>query len=193
MAPNGLLLLAGSVRAHSLNRKLIDCAARRAESLHIPFTKLSLADYPLPIVDLEMDTGNRPAEADALQQAFAAHSAVIIASPEHNGSTTAILKNAIDWISRPGAGQNPQTLIAFRDKAFGLMSASPSPFGGLRGLSHLRDILSLLQGVVIPEQLSVPGGAKGFAEEAMADPVTDRLLTMIIQSAVRLGRKLSSA
>jgi chromate reductase, NAD(P)H dehydrogenase (quinone) len=68
-----------------------------------------------------------------LKQLFIDHDGLLIASPEYNSSITAVLKNAIDWVSRPAPGE--PSLVAFRSKVATLMSASPGTLGGLRGWS----------------------------------------------------------
>src|SRR3546814_5432594 len=81
---------------------------------------------------------------------------LLFVSPEYNGSLPPLLKNAIDWASRPTGDEGLVALTAYRGKAAAVMSASISPFGGLRGLMHLRQILSTIQMLVIPEQVVVP-------------------------------------
>jgi hypothetical protein len=71
------------------------------------------------------------------------HDGFLISSPEYNSSISAVLKNAIDWVSRPVPGEPP--LVAFRGKVARLMSASPGGLGGLRGLVHLRSILGNIE------------------------------------------------
>ena len=82
------------------------------------------------------------------------HDGFLIASPEYNSSITAVLKNAIDWVSRPVP--NEPSLLAFKGKTAVLMSASPGNLGGLRGLVHLRAILGNIGVMVLPDQTAVP-------------------------------------
>ena len=91
------------------------------------------------------------------------HDGFLIASPEYNASVTPVLKNAIDWASRPIKGKG--TPSPFKGKVAALMSASPGSLGGLRGLSHLRAILENLGVLVIPEQVAVPSSHKAFDED----------------------------
>lgn len=177
-----LLLLAGGIRSGSLNEKLIGCAAQAAGARGLPTTRLSLADYRLPLFGAEALSIDEVPEAMALKAMFSRHDAVIIASPEHNGSVTAMLKNAIDWISCPAKGEAAQTYGAFRRKPFALLSASSSPFGGLRGLSQLRHILTSVQAWVVPEQLSVPYAHRAFDTAGnLADPLLRRLLDDLVE------------
>lgn len=190
MAQAEVLLLAGGTRSGSLNEKLIGCAMRVVRDHGLGATRLSLADYRLPLFGDEASSVTEVPAAIALKAMFARHDAVIVASPEHNGSVTAMLKNAIDWISCPSEGEAPQAYNAFRRKAFGMVSASSSPFGGLRGLSQLRHILTTVQALVVPEQLSVPNAHRAFdAAGNLADPLLARLLAELVQSVAEVARR----
>lgn len=188
-ARGDLLLMAGGIRSGSLNERLIGCAAGIANDLGLRTTRLSLSDYALPLFGAEALTIDEVPEALALKAMFRSHGGVILASPEHNGSVTAMLKNAIDWMSCPSRGEAPQTYGAFRRKAFGLVSASSSPFGGLRGLSQLRHILTTVQALVVPEQLSVPHAHRAFdARGRLADPMLAGLLADLVRSVMEVAR-----
>ena len=95
-----------------------------------------------------------------LKKLFIEHHGFLISSPEYNSSISAVLKNAIDWISRPVAGEAP--LAAFQFKAAALMSASPGALGGLRGLVHLRSILGNIGVLVLPTQVAISKGFEAF-------------------------------
>lgn len=185
-----LLLLAGGIRTGSLNEKLIGCAAQAAGEHGLRATRLSLADYRLPLFGAEALAIDDVPEAMALKAMFSRHDAVIIASPEHNGSVTAMLKNALDWISCPGEGEAAQAYGAFCRKPFALLSASSSPFGGLRGLSQLRHILTSVKAWVVPEQLSVPYAHRAFdAADNLADPFLQMLLDELIEAVAVAVRR----
>lgn len=187
-----LLMLAGGVRSGSLNEKLIGYASCVAGEMGISTTRLSLSDYPLPLVEADARSIDQVSQALALKAVFQRHCAVIIASPEHNGSVTAILKNALDWISCPSEGEMANAYTAFRRKAFGLLSASSSPFGGLRGLSQLRHILTTMQALVVPEQLSLPHAHRAFDDVgALSDPLLRRILTDLVSSVIEVARRQS--
>lgn len=190
MERSELLLLAGGIRQGSLNEKLIGCAAAAAGERGLRTTRLSLADYRLPLFGADALSIDEVPEAMALKAMFSRHDAVIIASPEHNGSVTAMLKNALDWISCPGEGEAPQTYDAFRRKSFALLSASSSPFGGLRGLSQLRHILTTVKAWVVPEQLSVPYAHLAFdAADKLADPLLRALLDELVEAVAAAVRR----
>ena len=187
---NGVLLVSGSVRTGSYNQRLLDIAERVSGAMAIPVTRISLRDYPLPIYDLEAESGSFPGAAHSLKAEFQRHTAILIASPEHNASVSVLLKNAIDWISRPTGDEPPLALSAFRGKAFGLMSASPGPFGGLRGLTHLRQILTALQGVVVPEQLAIPSAHSAFDADGLTDPLATTIHEMVVEATTRMATRL---
>ena len=198
-----VLVFAGSTRTDSVNRKLAKIAAQQLERAGIPATLAELRDYPMPLYegDREAEEG-APAEVIAFQELMRAHEALVIASPEFNGSFSALLKNLVDWVSRPVAGEGPTAL--FRGKTAALLSASPSRSGGERGLRHLRELLEMIGVTVIPRQLAVRKADDAFTEESELareeDQVNLRLVLDELRSALvaradggvgsqRLGKK----
>ncbi|HEX8203130.1 MAG TPA: NAD(P)H-dependent oxidoreductase [Isosphaeraceae bacterium] len=165
-----ILALAGSTRRDSFNKRLARIAARGAEAAGAEVTVLDLRDVPLPLFDEDLEREQGPPEpATRLKALLVGHDGLLVASPEYNSSITAVLKNAIDWASRPAPGEPP--LVAFRGKVAALLSASPGALGGLRGLVHLRSILGNIGVVVLPDQVAVPRAFEAFAEDgSLADP-----------------------
>lgn len=156
-----ILAFAGSMRKDSFNKKLVRIAAAGARSVGAEVTLLDLRDLPLPLYDgdLEADEG-LPPNAKKLKEAFLAHDGLLIASPENNSSISAVLKNVIDWVSRPMPSEG--SLASFNGKVAALMSASPGALGGLRGLVHLRAILGNIKVLVIPDQVAVAKADEAF-------------------------------
>jgi NAD(P)H-dependent FMN reductase len=149
-----LLAFAGSLRQGSYNRRLIHVLAQGAREAGAEVTLLELRDYPLPIYDGDIEAAGMPPQARELQALMAGHDGLLISTPEYNGSMPALVKNTLDWISRPtDAGGSGVAL--FRDKVAGIVSASPGPLGGLRSLLVLRDALSKLGLLVVPQQMAV--------------------------------------
>ncbi|BAZ48580.1 NADPH-dependent FMN reductase [Nostoc sp. NIES-4103] len=156
-----ILAFAGSTRIDSYNKKLVKIAAAGAIAAEVEVTYLDLRDLPLPLFDEDLEAQEGlPANAVAFKDLLISHQGLLIASPEYNGSLTGVLKNAIDWASRPSANEPP--LAAFADKVAAIMSASPGGLGGLRGLSHLRNILESLGVLVLPHQVAVPKAYEAF-------------------------------
>ena len=127
------------------------------EALHEAGAEATLADlreFPMPIYDGDLEAGEGlPPAARALKELARRHDGFAIASPEYNGSFPALLKNALDWISRPEPGERP--LEVFRGKVAAIVSASPGPGGGRRGLRHLRELLEMMNVRVIPQELAI--------------------------------------
>ncbi len=134
-----ILAFAGSTREGSFNKSLVRIAAEGARQAGADVTTIDLKDFPLPLFDqdLEVESG-KPEAAKKLKTLMIEHDGFLIAAPEYNSSITAVLKNAIDWVSRPDEGEDAMALKAFRGKVVTLMSASPGGLGGLRGLVHFR-------------------------------------------------------
>ncbi|HKQ49446.1 MAG TPA: NAD(P)H-dependent oxidoreductase [Phycisphaerae bacterium] len=160
-SPPRILAFAGSTRKDSFNKKLVKIAAEAARSAGAEVTVIDLRDLPLPLYDGDLEAAEGlPANAKKLKDMFLAHQGLLISSPEYNSSISGVLKNAIDWVSRPAPGEG--SLACFEGKVAALMSASPGALGGLRGLVHLRAILGNIKVLVIPEQVAVSKAIDAF-------------------------------
>ncbi len=165
-----ILALAGSLRRDSFNKKLVAIAAHGARQAGAEVTLIDLKDFPLPLFDQDLEAERGMPESGArLKKLFIDHDGLLISSPEYNSSLTAVLKNTIDWVSRPAPGEAP--LVAFKGKVAALMSASPGALGGLRGLVHVRSILGNLGVIVLPDQIAVAKAHEAFGPDgALNDP-----------------------
>lgn len=160
-----ILAFAGSSRQGSYNKKLVKAAAQGATAAGADVTFLDLRDLPLPIYDGDLeDKEGLPANAKKLKELLIAHDGFLIASPEYNSSISGLLKNAIDWASRPETDDEPP-LVCFKGKVAVLMSASPGNLGGLRGLVTVRSILGNIGTLVLPDQLAVSKAHEAFADD----------------------------
>ena len=187
-----LLVFAGSVRRDSFNARLARFAAREAEAAGAETTLLDLADFGLPLYngDLEADEG-LPAGAVRLKELFLAHDGFLIASPEYNGSLSPLLKNTIDWVSRPVAGQ--PRLVWFAGKVAGLMAASPGTLGGTRGLVHVRQILSGIGVIVGPTQLAIAEAGSAFDDDGRLPEVPHGgAVRRVVRETAQLAAKLNA-
>lgn len=152
-----ILCFAGSARKESLNKALASFLSEKLnERSGVDSQFIDLADYEMPIYngDLEAECG-LPESAVKLKQLFRNSDALLIACPEYNSSVTPLLKNTLDWVSRPGSKDEPR-LSAYQGKKAALVAASPGALGGLRGLGPVRSILSNIGVWVCPTQLAVP-------------------------------------
>jgi len=156
-----ILAFAGSTRKESFNKKLVKIAAEGARSAGAEVTYVDLRDLPMPLYDGDLETEQGiPENAKKLKELMVAHDGFLISAPEYNSSITGVLKNTIDWTSRPVTNEPP--LACFAGKVVSLMSASPGALGGLRGLVTVRSILSNIRVIVLPDQVAVPKAHEAF-------------------------------
>ena len=163
-----ILVIPGSLRTGSHNARLAAAAAHELAQAGAEVTRISLGDFPLPIYDGDLQAKSGvPKNAVNLKRMMSAHHGVLIVTPEYNSSVPALLKNAIDWVSRVHELHEARGQV-FRDRAFAIAAASGNRLGGTRALAALRLILSACQAPVIPSQIAL-----SFANEAYDD--MDRL------------------
>lgn len=188
-----IAVIVGSTREGSFNRMLGDLAAASLTAQGASVTRVDLATFDLPLYSAALEANDFPSDARRLKDIFAAQDGLLFVSPEYNGSLSPLLKNAIDWASRPTGGEGLVALTAYRGKAAAIMSASISPFGGLRGLMHLRQILSTIQMLVVPEQVVVPNAHAAFAEDgSLKDALPASLVEMTAGRLIAVARALSA-
>ena len=188
-----LLAFAGSARTGSFNQRLVDVAAAKAEALGAQVTSVKLADFDLPLFNEDLEKPSPPAGAAQWRKALIDHDGFLIACPEYNGSITPLLKNAIDWATRPEEGVAP--LAAFQGKTATLLATSPGALGGIRGLAHVRTILSGIGTIVLPTQVAVGGAHQAFSEDgqSLANERTEAMLQAAIEQCVQRTAALASA
>lgn len=192
MKPPRLLIFAGSARRDSINKKLAAAAARQAEALGAEVDLVDLADYPMPLYDGDLEAEGFPPLVSAFRERMIAADGFLIASPEYNGSLTPLLKNTIDWVSRPQEGV-AEGLVAYRGKVAALVATSPGALGGLRGLGHLRTILAGIGTHVIPGDVAIGSGFQAFDEEgALMDEGAAARLRATMEALVRTAGALRS-
>jgi len=163
-----ILVIPGSLRTGSLNARLAATAAREFTQAGADVTRISLADFPLPIYDGDLQgKSGVPKNAVNLKRMMSAHHGVLIVTPEYNSSVPPLVKNIIDWVSRVQDPQESRGQV-FRERPFAIASASEGRLGGTRALAALRLILSACHATVVPNQLAL-----SFASEAYDD--MDRL------------------
>jgi NAD(P)H-dependent FMN reductase len=186
MNPTKILVLAGSTRQASTNRMLARDAAESLRNAGLEAIFADLRDYPMPLYDgdLEAASGLPPA-AKTLKDLAREAEAIVIASPEYNGSYSAVLKNAIDWISRPEEGEGP--VEVFRGKPAAILSASPGPGGGRRVLKQLRTLLEGIRMTVVPHEVSIARADDAFDAEGRLKRPAD------IESLKRVTEELAES
>jgi NAD(P)H-dependent FMN reductase len=193
MAAPKILVIPGSLRIASYNGKLAALAAKELALADADVTRISLEDYPLPLFDAEMTAEvATPHNAVRLRRMMEAHQGVFMTSPEFSASVTPLIKNTIDWLSRPRARGEPPYEI-FKDRVFAIGAASAGGDGGVRSLMALRQILELGCGaLVIPEQISVTNAGEAFDEmDGLKDPNLAASLRALARRLVDLVRAMA--
>jgi NAD(P)H-dependent FMN reductase len=156
-----ILVIPGSLRTGSLNAKLAAAAVDELVRAEASVTRLSLGDFPLPIYDGDLESKSGvPKNAVNLKRMIGCHDGVLLVTPEYNSSLPALLKNAIDWVSRVQDAHETKGQV-FRERPFAIAAASAGRLGGTRCLAALRLILSACRATVIPNQLAL-----SFADQA---------------------------
>ena len=188
-----ILALSGSPRKLSFNRRVLQTAMRGAEKAGAEVTLVDLRGLPMPIYSPD-DEDLNGIEENALkfQKLLSEHDGFLIASPEYNGSLPGILKNAIDWASRPSETY-PRSKI-FQGKFAAILTASPGSFGGVRSLSHLRGVLMSVGVNVLSAEVAVSFVSNKFDGdgEEMTDEKTKNTLEKLGASLVEILTKMHS-
>ncbi len=182
--PVRILAFSGSLRRASFNSALVKIAAQGAKAAGAEVTLVELRDFPMPLFDQDLEQASgMPEHAKRFKDLMISHQGLLIASPEYNSSVTAVLKNAIDWASRPAPGE--PSLAAFTGKTAALCAASPGALGGLRGLVTLRSILGNLGVVLLPQQVAVMKAGEAIGPDGALKDAKQQ------QSLLDLGGKLA--
>ncbi|MFE5187968.1 NADPH-dependent FMN reductase [Streptomyces sp. NPDC056628] len=183
-----ILALVGSLRAGSHNRQLAEAAVKLApEGAEVVLFE-GLADIPFYNEDIDVE-GSVPATAAKLREAAQAADGFLLFSPEYNGTIPAVLKNAIDWLSRPyGAG-------AFDGKPVAVVGTAFGQYGGVWAQDEARKAVGIAGGKVLEDaKLSIPGSVTRFAETHPADDaeVAAQLAEVIAQIHGHAGEKIAA-
>ena len=140
-------------------------AAKIAEQQGADVTIIDLKDFQMPLYDGDLEAAEGlPTNAVKLKKLFIEHDGFYIASPEYNSSFSALLKNALDWISRPHE-KDEVPLVAFVGKIAAIGSIAPGALGGLRGLMPLRMMLGNIAVHVVPNQAAISFGFEAFDDK----------------------------
>jgi chromate reductase len=190
-----ILVFAGSTRTGAFSGKVADVAQRELALAGAEVTRISLADYPLPLMDEDLEREHGiPQAAVNLARQMLAHDGMLIASPEYNASIPPLLKNALDWVSRVRRdGDRP--VRPFADKAAALCSSSDGVFAGLRGLYHLRAVLMACGTEVITPQCSIGHASKAFDEngafvDERARHQMETLCRVLVERAAQMSKRV---
>jgi chromate reductase, NAD(P)H dehydrogenase (quinone) len=165
-----VLGISGSLRRASHNTKLLRAAGKIVEQ-HGGEFELFGGLKAIPPYDEDDDLGDDPPAVAEIKRAIAGTDAVLFATPEYNSSIPGVLKNAIDWVSRP------LVTCTLRNKPVAVIGASTGMFGGIWAQAELRKVLARTGARVLEVELAV-----GHAQEALdaagrpIDPAQDEAL-----------------
>jgi chromate reductase, NAD(P)H dehydrogenase (quinone) len=180
--PIRLLGIAGSLRVASFNRALLHAAEELAPSGVEITTFDGLAE--LPFYDGDVEAAGEPVAVGSLRAAIDAADALLIATPEYNDGTSAVLKNAIDWASRP-----PQRALA--GKLAAVMGASVTPSGARGGIESVKRSLRRAGAQVLEEQVAIPSATAAFdATPRLTDPTVRGEVAGLVASLAARTRTL---
>lgn len=179
-----ILGIAGSLRMNSYNRMALE-AARELAPPGTEFETAAIGDLPLFDQDLELQL---PEPVARFKAAVARADAVLFVSPEYNHSIPGVLKNAIDWGTRPSGAS------AWTGRTAAIMGASPGRFGTVHMQAHLRHVLVNLgmHAVVQPEVFIAQAAQQFDAGGRLADEKTRALVGRLLAALVDLTRRLRS-
>jgi NAD(P)H-dependent FMN reductase len=176
-----ILALVGSLRSGSTNRQLAEAAVKHApEGVEVVLHE-GLDAIPFYNEDIDVE-GSVPEAATALRAAVAQADTLLLFSPEYNGTIPAVLKNAIDWLSRPhGSGALSGKPVAVVGTAFGR-------YGGLWAQDEARKAAGIAGAQVVEDaKLSIPGSLVRFAETHPADDAE------VVEGLTKVIERLSGA
>ncbi len=164
-----ILVVSGSLRTGSFNTHLARQAVARAP--HGVTARLSDAPRVLPHYDGDLDTATPPSDVVAWRQSIADSSAILFVTPTYNHALPGVLKNALDWASRPFGAHS---LIGKRAAVLG---CSPGTSGSKQGVAYLRTILPFLGMTLVGEDVPLPHIAERVnLETGWVDDSLDALL-----------------
>lgn len=167
--PRTVAVLVGSLRAASANRRL----AERIAALAPQGVQVRLVDGldAVPFYNEDLDQGSAPEAATALRATIAEADAVLAVTPEYNGSLPAVLKNALDWVSRPYAAG------AIKGKPFAVVGVTPTPYGGR--WAHADAVRSArVAGAEVVEELTA--SLSSLETDVLTDEATAERLTAVL-------------
>jgi chromate reductase len=184
-----LVLISGSLRAGSLNSAAIRALGREAATVPGAREVTILPLAGLPFYDGDVEQAGLPEPVLAARAAVLAADAVVISTPAYNGAIPGVLKNALDWLSRPAGAS------AFAGKVAAVLSASPGPRGGLDAQDGLRAVLVRCKAVLAEHEPVALGRAESLRDDTgeITDPDALGTLRALAEATVAAARAARAA
>ena len=188
-----IVVMAGSRRREGLSRRVAQVCARAVREAGAEVELIDLDDYPAPLYDGDLEAASGLPEAIVrLQRVLHASDGMLVVNPEYNGSLTPLLKNTLDWCSRPNPADPERSGgKVYAGRAAAVVGSSPGALGGMRVLFHVRDVLGYLGMQVIPQQLAVGKAGEAVGEdERLRDAAQQAMLDTLAVALVDTARRL---
>jgi NAD(P)H-dependent FMN reductase len=186
-----LLIIPGSLRKESYNKQLAKVAESFAHEVGFKTTYYDLIEHPFPLFNQDdSDAFHFPDAVLKAKKLLQEHAAILFVTPEHNASIPAALKNFIDWTSR-AVSKEDSSCSCYTGKVAALMGASPSTYGALRAILHLRSILSIMGVFVIPQEKTIMQAHEAFKVPKLSDQHQQGIKKNLI-ALHRVAQSLSS-
>jgi chromate reductase len=181
-----ILGISGSLREGSHNRRLLEVAATELPD-GVSF-ELYAGLGAIPAYREEGEDGSTPKSVSALRDALHAADAVLLATPEYNGSIPGLLKNALDWASRPFPDNS------LRNKPVAVIGASTGLFGAVWAQAELRKVLATIGAKVVDAELPVGQAHDAFTDEGrLADADLHKALADVVKQLVQAASVSTAA
>jgi len=186
-----ILVIPGSLRTGSLNARLAAAAAHQFAQADAEVTRISLADFPLPIYDGDLQAkAGVPKNAVNLKRMIGAHHGVLIVTPEYNACVPPLVKNTIDWVTRVQDSHETRGQV-FRGRPFAIAAASESRLGGTRSLAALRLILTACHATVIPNQLALSFASEAYDDmDRLKHPADIEALGALVRQLIEVSQRM---
>lgn len=165
-----LLGISGSLRKESTSAAVLRAVAQRCGALTI------FPLHEIPLYNADLDGESPPAPVAALKRAIAECEGMVIVSPEYNYGLSGVLKNALDWASRPGYKS------VLKDKPVLFMTSSPASTGGVRAHAQLRQTLAACLSILVPgPEIAIAAVDQKIQSGRFEDEATFKLIDRALQ------------
>jgi|WetSurMetagenome_2_1015567.scaffolds.fasta_scaffold459800_1 chromate reductase, NAD(P)H dehydrogenase (quinone) len=169
-----VIAISGSLRRDSYNRKALHAAKKIVIDLGVQIEEIDLKELNLPMYDGDVEQAGFPFSVEMIRQKVFSADMLLIATPEYNHSISGALKNAVDWLSTSKNVLDGKSAMIF--------GASTGFFGTMRAQAHLRQILTALNVMVLPQpQLFIRSAKDAFNQDgSLIDQKTNAIMQKLI-------------
>lgn len=181
--PAPVLCMTGSIVTGCFVSRLVNVEAGMLRDRGVQVAAIELGDLHLPVFHERIEREGLPEGAVALKELLRAARVIVVGAPELNDGPTSVLKNAIDWASRPAPGEQHRG-ESFAGASAVIISASKHAHAGIRGADMVRSCLTSLGVTVLPEQVAVARAPEAFHDGHLDDPYAQQDLAALCEAIV---------